>query len=105
MAYNVCYQILSNLNPVLCPRCLELHQLTKIERNPSISLTNKFVIQVLEKIPKIYILFSKSWVRIKHIAIAKCYLFFHYHDATEISFYYFRDTKLCVKQKHTREFY
>ena len=35
-------------------------------------------------------------VRIKHILITKCNLFFQYCDAKEISFYDFRDTKVCV---------
>ena len=34
-------------------------------------------------------------VQIKCTAIANCNLFFHYRDAKEISFYYFRNTKLC----------
>lgn len=38
-------------------------------------------------------------VRIKCIAIAKCDLFSHYRDAKVISFYYFRDTKLCAKHE------
>ena len=36
-------------------------------------------------------------VRIKCIAITKCDQFFNYRNAKEISFYYFRDTKLCIK--------
>ena len=39
-----------------------------------------------------------------NIATAKCDLFFHYYDAKEISFCYFRDTKLCAKHEKTREF-
>ena len=34
-----------------------------------------------------------------------CNLFFYYCDAKEISFYYFRDTKLCAKHEKTREFH
>ena len=41
------------------------------------------------------IMCNRVWI--KHIAIAKCDLFFHYRDAKEISFYYFLDAKLCVK--------
>ena len=41
-------------------------------------------------------------VRIKRIEIAKCDLFFHYCNAKEISFYYFRDTKLCAKYGKTQ---
>ena len=44
-------------------------------------------------------------VQIKCIAIAKCDLFFHYRNAKEISFYYFRDTKLCAKHEKTSEFH
>ena len=44
-------------------------------------------------------------VRIKRIAIAKCDLFFHYRDAKETSFYYFRDTKICAKHEKTHEFH
>ena len=33
------------------------------------------------------------------MAIAKCDLFFHHRDAKEISFYYFRNIKLCAKQE------
>ena len=36
-------------------------------------------------------------VRVKRIAITKCNLFFHYCDSKEISFDYFRDTKLRTK--------
>ena len=42
-----------------------------------------------------------NWVRIKRTAIAKYDLFFHYRDGKEISFYYFRDTKLCAKHEKT----
>ena len=40
-------------------------------------------------------------VQIKHIAIVKCDLIFHYRDAKEISFYNFRDKKLCAKHEKT----
>ena len=37
---------------------------------------------------------------------AKCDLFFHYRDTKEISFYYFRDIKVCGKhEKNTHEFH
>ena len=36
---------------------------------------------------------------------AICAPFFHYCDAKEISFYFFRDTKLCTKHKKTPEFH
>ena len=40
------------------------------------------------------------------IAIAKCNLFFHYCDSKEISFYYFRDTKLVQDtKKHVNSIY
>ena len=35
-----------------------------------------------------------------HIAIAKCDLFLYYCNAKEISFYYFRDTKLYTTQMY-----
>ena len=40
-----------------------------------------------------------------HIAIAKCDLFFSYCHAKEISFYYFRDIKLCAKHEKACEFH
>ena len=42
-----------------------------------------------------------SRVRIKNIGIAKCNPFPHYHDTKKISFYYFRDTKVCAKHEKT----
>ena len=41
------------------------------------------------------------WVRIKHIAITKCDIFFYYSDTIEILFYCFYDTKLCAKLEKT----
>ena len=37
-----------------------------------------------------------SRLRIKHILIAKCDLFFHFGDVKEISFYYFHNTSLSL---------
>ena len=47
--------------------------------------------------PKKYFTWHK--IRIKHIAISKCDLFFHYRDAKEISFYDFCDKKLCARHE------
>ena len=47
--------------------------------------------------PKKYFKWHK--IRIKHIAIAKCDLFFHYRDAKEISFNYFCDKKLFARHE------
>ena len=88
---HICYLILLNLSPVLCPGCCQFHQMAKIDKNQSISSTKKFVIQMLEKTPKIYILFSKSRVQIKCITMAKCDLFFHYRNAKDISFHYLQN--------------
>ena len=44
---------------------------------------------------------KRSSVRTKRIGIAKCDLFFRYHHAKEMSFYYFLDTKLCTKHEKT----
>ena len=39
------------------------------------------------------------------IAMAEHDLFFHHRDSKEMSFYYFRDTKLQNTKKTTREFH
>ena len=39
--------------------------------------------------------------QIKRIGNVKCNLFFHYRDAKEISFFYFRDTRLCANHEKT----
>ena len=43
---------------------------------------------------------SPSWIR---IGIAICDLIFHYRDAKQISFYFFRDTTLYAKHEKTHE--
>ena len=53
-----------------------------------------------------FFFFFQNRVQIKHIMVVKRNLFFYYCDVKEISFYYFQNTKLCVKhKKNTCEFY
>ena len=66
-----------------------------------LKLMSKILRVVYYELPQIYP--ARVWT--KRIAIAKCDLFFHYRDSKEISFYYFRDNKVCAKHKKIREFH
>ena len=50
--------------------------------------------------PKLLTIFQYM-VEIKHIMVAKCNLFFYYHDAKVISFYNFDNTKFCAQHEKT----
>ena len=62
-------------------------------------------LQSLQSFPLEVQLVEGLKVQIKHIVIVKCDLFFHCHDAKEISSYYFHDTKPCAKHTKTCEFH
>ena len=59
-----------------------------------------FLVRKLHTSHMIQSMMSPSWIR---IGIAICDLIFHYRDAKQISFYFFRDTALFVKREKTHE--
>ena len=92
-----------------------------VNQNKSICIDKNYLVFIIHQVSKHGVSrywFTKEWciknnyrdnqdrIRINHIGIAKCNLFFQYRDSKEILFYYFRNTKLCAKhKKHMNSIY
>ena len=79
-------------------------RLNSLEKQKSLELVFTTVsVELFDEIISFGTWYNK--VKIKHITIAECDLFFHYRDTKQISFYCFCNKTLCKPPENTHEFH